>query len=165
MTNLFTLPVLSSILSLLIAITDTAPALEDDFSPGLLIGVLLFGAVILVLIGAGAVIAGCMIVFTMISLAFGILSASVLAGYLNRSITTGLKTLVMLLSGLLGIPMGIVMVFVLQWIKAGKYPDFLFTTILPGSLAGLLGGVIIGLIFLKAISYLREIVVAKYRVG
>src|SRR5690349_21450256 len=125
----------------LLNIVSTVESVDNDFSPMLFGMVVLTGVVILVLIGVGIVIGGFVIIASIISLAFGVLSASALIGYLNRSISAGVKTFVLLSSGVLGMPVGILFLFLIQWLKQGKYPAYLFEIIIQGGLVGLIGGV------------------------
>ena len=75
----------------------------DDISPMMLGMALLAGATILLLLGIGLVLGGSLVIVAITGLTFGLLTALAVVAYLNDSLKAGLKTMVLLLTGLLGV--------------------------------------------------------------
>jgi phosphoglycerol transferase MdoB-like AlkP superfamily enzyme len=158
----FTEKVFIAAFQTLLQVGSTLAEVEDGFSPMLFAIVLLMGVTILVLIGVGIVLGGFLIIALLVSLIIGVLSVSMLIGYLDRSITTVFKTLVLLVSALSGIPLGILCLLMLSWFQEGHYSESPLNIIIAGGIAGLMGGLVIGVSSLKLADYLKGILVRKY---
>ncbi|MBC8151628.1 MAG: hypothetical protein H7Z72_01820 [Bacteroidetes bacterium] len=131
-----------------------APELPfNDFDPAGFFAVMVLGAVFLVLIGIGLALGAGVMILSMLGLSFGVLSASVLVGYLNKSVHTGLRTFVQISSALLGVLTGILTVAVIEsWHDT---PVSFAQTVVSGGIAGGVGGYFMGFLFLKGIAYLK----------
>lgn len=136
---------------------------DADFAPGLFIGAVLMIAVLLVLIGIGLVLGLAIVGLAAAGLAFGVLSASVLVGYLNKSVHTGLRTFVLIVSALLGALAGIVLIAVIESLQ--HIPFSVLQTIVSGGIAGSVGGYFMGLLFLRLVGYLKATIAARYRLS
>lgn len=82
--------------------TERAPCPEDDFAPGLFVFAMLAVAVLLVLVGAGAVMALVCTGIAAFLVGFGIVTASVFAGIETKRPRTAFKVLFLQMGGLGG---------------------------------------------------------------
>jgi uncharacterized membrane protein len=87
-------------------LSQTVPP-DNGFDPGLLFGVLLVCAVLLVLVGIGIVVALVCLACAVILAALGVVSASALVAILRRRLSAGARALHYELLALLGLPCGI----------------------------------------------------------
>lgn len=132
----------------------------NDFSPAVFFAFLILGAVFLMLLGIGVAVGIFMLLLVVAGLSFGLLSASVLVGYLNKSVATGFRTFVLIVSSLLGVPVGIFSVVVLQSLQ--NQPLNFQEIIVPGGLVGSIGGFVTGVLFMRLIMYLKTRVESRY---
>lgn len=80
---------------------------DDGFAPGLFLGVLFLGAVLLVLVGFGIVVGLTCLVFAATFVALGVVSSAALVTIIRRRFSAGLRALHYQLSALVGLPCGI----------------------------------------------------------
>jgi hypothetical protein len=116
----------------------------DDFSPGIFVGALIGIVFIIICVGIGIAltIIVLLIIFGLIS--FGVLSASVLVGLINKSFAKGFKTLLVSSSAIGGL---ILITFGLWFFKL--YYSHLWIaqiSIALGAILGLISGLIFGLL-------------------
>jgi hypothetical protein len=87
-------------------VTETFPP-DDDFSPGAFFILLVFGAVCLLLIGAGIVAALAFFAFVALLVVFGIVSASASIALFRRRFSAGFRALHYQLCAVVSAPCGI----------------------------------------------------------
>ena len=130
--------------------SNTASAEDDDeFNVFLLTFASLFFAAMFgaAVIGAFAATLFLLIIFLFVSA--GILSASVIVGIYKRSVQSGFKTLIFILSSLTGIVIGSVGLFLANKLFELNYSNGLCLTI--GAIAGFVGGILISFAIIKII--------------
>jgi hypothetical protein len=126
-----------------------APAIPDDFTPALgifaaLVVLVIFVAGLLLVglaLAAGLVIAAIAAVLA----ALGILSSSVVIGFLQRSPAAAVRALFLQAGALTGIPCGIAAIWLVSWL-AQRHWDRV-SMLMIGALGGLLGGLALALVF------------------
>jgi hypothetical protein len=113
----------------------------DDFAPGLFIFIVFAFIFILIYVGAGIVltILGLLILFGLILA--GILSASILVGLNKKSFKKGFKTFLVSITTIGGLIIGIIGFWMLNEIYHWWNIQ---TTLLIGSISGLLSGLVFG---------------------
>lgn len=113
----------------------------DDFAPGLFFFAVFAFVFILICVGAGIVltVVGLLILFGLIGA--GILSASILVGLHKKSFTKGFKTFLISITTISGLLIGMTGIWILNNIT---HWWTLQTTLLTGSISGLLAGLIFG---------------------
>ena len=112
------------------------------------------------LLGIGVAVGIFILLLVVAGLSFGLLSASVLVGYLNKSVATGFRTFVLIVSSLLGVPVGILSVVVFQSLQ--NQPLNFQEIIVPGGLVGSIGGFVTGVLLMRLIMYLKTRVESRY---
>ena len=124
--------------------TSAAPAsgLQDDFDPGLFVMVLVMAAIVLALVGMGAVfglflcLAGCALV------GLGLVSSALLYGLLRRSATSAARWFTVGACVLLGMVAGVAATWLaahlMRWGLSGK------AILLAGNAVGALAGLAVG---------------------
>lgn len=119
------------------------PALadENDFSPGLFVGVLLMSVAALILVGVGVVFTFIFLLLFFILVSLGIISASVAAGIKKKSVTHGFKVFVVaavaFLSTCLSVPAFVLINAVVHW---SSWP----VALILGIGSGITGGIALG---------------------
>jgi hypothetical protein len=133
----------------LLADTTNVPALPpsdgDDFDPGLLLFVVVMLAACAFLVGAGLV--GGIVAFVLAGAltAFGIMSSSVVIGFIRRSPASGFRALFIQLGAVAGIPCGIGAMWLVSWLAHSQTSTAF--RLLVGSVCGLACGVSVALLF------------------
>jgi len=134
--------------------TDTS----DDFSPGMAFFALVGFCLILISIGAGIVITITVLFMLFGFVSVGIISASVFVGLKKKSLTKGFKTFLVLSVSIIGSIIGFVALFLIN--KLFHFHLTGPTILIMGSLSGLIGGIILGLVafavFLRLINYFKD---------
>jgi hypothetical protein len=117
---------------------------DNGFAPGLLFAVVLIGAVFLVLIGIGIVIGLACLTCAAIFIALGIISTSALVALFLQRFSTGLRALHYQLSGLVGLPCGIGIL----WLGCSLFDVHIRHRyiLVIGSVIGVIAGIIIAFI-------------------
>jgi hypothetical protein len=117
----------------------------DDFAPGLLLFALLIMIAGLILVGIGIVLGVVILIVTAILLAFGIVSSSVLIGFIQRRPKYGFMAFLVQVGAVLGVPCGVAGLWLLKALTDLQFS--LGQTTLYGAFCGLVGGAITGLVF------------------
>lgn len=87
-------------------VANTIPP-DDDFAPGLFIGALFIGAVLLVLTGIGIIIGFVCVACTVVFIAIGIVSSSALIAILRQRFSAGFRALHYQLLAVIALPCGV----------------------------------------------------------
>lgn len=119
--------------------------IEDDFAPGLGLFALFMIVLLLMLVGAGAVLAGVAILITAGLAGLGILTTSTLAGLVSKRPRTAFKAFFLQLGCLLGMPAGAGLAFLAAWI--GELPYATWSVVTAGAITGWAGGFLLALLF------------------
>jgi hypothetical protein len=123
----------------------TPPSGGDDFDPGLLLFVVVMLAACALLVGAGLV--GGVVAFVLAGAltTFGIISSSVVIGFIRRSPAAGFHALFIQMGAVAGIPCGIGTMWLASWLAHSQSSTAY--RLLVGSVCGLACGVAIALLF------------------
>ncbi|HEX7860892.1 MAG TPA: hypothetical protein VF773_11230 [Verrucomicrobiae bacterium] len=139
---------LLSVLPLIAEVTNVPvepPTDVDDFDPGLLLFVVVMLAACAFLVGAGLLAGIVAFALTGALTAFGIMSSSVVIGFIRRSPASGFRALVIQLGAVAGIPCGIGAMWLVSWL-ADSQSSTAFR-LLVGGVCGLSSGVAVALLF------------------
>ncbi|MBN1310914.1 MAG: hypothetical protein JXB30_05785 [Anaerolineae bacterium] len=124
--------------------TQQTPVEEyDDFAPGLAVFALLFVLLMLAVLGAGIVITAALIGGLAFLILMGIISSSVLVGFIQRRPGPALSAFLTQLCAAIGTACGIIVVWILLFVTEWPLNFWLVTGI--GAFSGLLGGALMGL--------------------
>jgi MFS family permease len=116
---------------------------DDDFAIALLCLACIAGIFILLCVGAGMILTF-VVLFILFGLTTaGVLSVSILVGIHKRSFTSGFKTLLVTATTIGGLASGIIVFWIMNRIS---HWWSLMTTLTIGSVSGLLGGLLLGLL-------------------
>ena len=136
-------------------------AVDDDFTPGLFIGVMMVILVLLFSIGIGLAVGAAILLIATTATALGIISTSAFIAFYYKSLKSGIKAFVLISSTIAGVPMGTGVLFALQHI--GHSTTTLYSTIIAGTACGLTGGLLGGIFMFRGLSYL--VVMLKHKTG
>ena len=136
-------------------------AVDDDFAPGLFIGVMMLVLVLLFIIGIGLAVGAAFMIIATTATALGIISTSAFIAFYYKSLKSGIKAFILTSSSVAGVPMGIGALFALQHIGHGT--TTLYSTIIAGTACGLIGGLLGGIFMFRGLSYL--VVMLKHKTG
>ena len=127
---------------------------KDDFSPMQMFAFLLFIGFMLLCVGLGITAALAIMALIFLLVTSGVLSASIMYGFYQRSFLKGFKVFVIALSGIFGAIIG----GLSWWILLFNYLHWLneHNAIIYGSLLGFIAGSLIGIL---AYTILKKIIV------
>ncbi len=124
---------------------DDVDHLDDDFAPGLGIFALFMVVILLMLVVAGALLAFVVVCIAACLAAFGILTTSTLTGLLSRRPRTAVKAFFLQLGGILGLASGAGLAVLAAWLC--KLQCSTLSVVITGALTGLIGGVVLAMLF------------------
>lgn len=127
---------------------------KDDFSPMQMFAFLLFIGFMLLCVGLGITAALAIMALMFLLVTSGVLSASIMYGFYQRSFLKGFKVFVIALSGIFGAIIG----GLSWWLLLSKFSHWLNeqNAIIYGSLLGFIAGSLIGIL---AYTILKKIIV------
>ncbi|MEM1295400.1 MAG: hypothetical protein AAGH89_08540 [Verrucomicrobiota bacterium] len=137
---------LGFLITALLFLSESSEVVEDDFSP--VIAVVFFTIVIgilLLMIGVGFALGFLIAASTAAMLAFGILTSSTVVGFLAKKPSAGAKALILQLAALGGALAGSGLAFGMDLLL--QFDATNPVVLSAGAIAGLLGGIILALIF------------------
>ena len=131
---------------------------DDDFNPGLGIFALIMVVGMLLLIGVGialgviAVIVLCLLTF------FGMISSSVIFGFLKKNPASAFRMLFLQLGALIGLFCGIAGTLLASWIIDFDWKEYA----LYGCFAGIIGGLFLAWLFNSLCSRMHGVMTIRY---
>ncbi|MBN1428733.1 MAG: hypothetical protein JXB07_10130 [Anaerolineae bacterium] len=134
---------------------------DDDFAPGLLIGVLLFFALVLVILGVGIAIAAVIIGGLAFLTLMGIISSSVLIGFIQQKPGSALSAFLTQVCAAIGAFCGIIAGWAVLFLTEWPLDFWLVTG--AGAASGLLGGAMVGLPASLGLRWMYSRVTAKIK--
>jgi hypothetical protein len=129
----------------------TVPA-ESDSAPGLALFALLAIIAFIILLALSVVLVVVAGIGLLILVVFGVFSFTLLYGLLRRSVAAASRALIIQLLALCGIPVGILLVYVIARLGHLAVPSLLVFVL--GVVVGAAGGGAIGFLFTKSLSLL-----------
>jgi hypothetical protein len=132
---------------------------EEDFAPGLGLAVLVIFIFICVFAGVGIVLAIVVLSILFGLIAIGIISSSIFVGISKQSLSSGVKTFLVSFSAVCGLVLAIPIVWVLSEIM---HWWSLATTLIIGSLSGLVAGILFGFFLFYVIRKFILLIKEKY---
>jgi hypothetical protein len=118
----------------------------DSFGPGaILFVVFIFFIVVVVVIVVGVVLGLALLALIMLLVAVGIISSSVLIGFLRRRPGSAITALFVQVGAVAGMPFGVAGFWIVKSLMDLQLSSYL--VVLGGAICGLVSGVIVGLLF------------------
>lgn len=134
--------------------TSPPPSTEDDFTPFMLVLVLVAVGVLIGSILIGSVAALLILTFLFVLISAGIVSTSIVVGLYRRSLAAGFKTLLGLVCGAGGVIIGAIAFWLINHFFHIHLKDA--TAVLAGAASGLLGGLLLGMVIFWLIRMFLE---------
>ncbi len=117
---------------------------DEDWAPGLALFAIIFFLICLILFGIGIVIGIFLVALVSILVMVGILSSSVVIGFVQRRMGGAFTAFFVQFGAAMGVPSGVLFLGLLALLL--RWPIGLGLTLVWGGLAGLLSGALIGLL-------------------